>query len=324
MDQYNKINSLLISNINKQNKYLFFDIFNRNNELVLICPIYEQIEINYDKIIAYNNGIELCYKNIIKCNDIYEQIVVIIFENFTYDPILNIKITYEDLEQTYQLSNINVTKNTYFLTHTTLFKDDYYLINIFYDYYINNGVDYFYLYYNGKLTNKIKDKVKDKNIILIEWNYSYYNNTETYNHHAQMGQIQHALYKYNKPFSKYTIYADLDEYLFINGKTLITYIKNNIYNFYRFINLWCSTLNNDIPKEFPINNKIKVDKNYIPVRSKCIYENDKFYMINIHFPRYDLSKFTYNIINTDIGRMYHFSNWTQRDRQLEEFDIVDL
>ena len=155
MDQYNKINSLIIDNIDNQNKYLFFDIFNRNNELILICPIYENLDINYDKIIPYYNGEELYYKNIVKCNDIYEQVVVIIFQNICFEKEINIKIKYKEIEKEFIITNLIIDKNIYFLTHTTLFKDDYEVLELFYDYYTKNGVDYFYLYYNGKIFDKL-------------------------------------------------------------------------------------------------------------------------------------------------------------------------
>ena len=320
MDQYNKINSLIIDNIDNQNKYLFFDIFNRNNELILICPIYENLDINYDKIIPYYNGEELYYKNIVKCNDIYEQVVVIIFQNICFEKEINIKIKYKEIEKEFIITNLIIDKNIYFLTHTTLFKDDYEVLELFYDYYTKNGVDYFYLYYNGKIFDKLTEKVNNKNIILIEWDFKYYNETETYNHHAQMGQIQHALYKYNKPFSKYSIYADLDEYIYFKDKTIVTYLKNNIYDFYRFLCIWVGTIDDNIPDKFP--DKIKIDIKYISVRSKCIYENNKFYMVGIHFPRFDSYKYNYDIINTDIGRMLHFYNWTGVDRQLNDYTVI--
>jgi hypothetical protein len=50
-----------------------------------------------------------------------------------------------------------VDANTLGVGHeaTTLFKDDFKLIHVFYNYYLKQGIEHFYLYYNGKLTDLI-------------------------------------------------------------------------------------------------------------------------------------------------------------------------
>ena len=52
-----------------------------------------------------------------------------------------------------------------------------------------------------------------------------------FKHHAQPGQMHHALYKYGKNNYNYMIFCDLDEYIFIPNKTIKEYIfENKHYN----------------------------------------------------------------------------------------------
>ena len=44
-----------------------------------------------------------------------------------------------------------------------------------------------------------------------------------YRHHAQLGQIHHAIYYYGKDICDYMIFCDLDEYLFIPNNSIIEF-----------------------------------------------------------------------------------------------------
>jgi hypothetical protein len=54
-------------------------------------------------------------------------------------------------------------------------------------------------------------------------------------HHAQPGQIQHALYKYGKNEYTYMIFNDLDEYMHIKNKKLIDIINESNYDSIQFL-----------------------------------------------------------------------------------------
>ena len=86
----------------------------------------------------------------------------------------------------------------YTLTITTCFKDDYELFPMWYDYYTKQGVEFFYMYYNGKITDEIKELFDKPNVILHEWDFNYWSPYAHRLHYAQMGQLQHALHKYGK------------------------------------------------------------------------------------------------------------------------------
>ncbi len=76
----NKIDYDIINNFHiNDNNYLFFDIFLKNSEIVMICPVYDSV---FDEcnITLYNNLIPIKQKCIFKRihDDPTEQIVVII------------------------------------------------------------------------------------------------------------------------------------------------------------------------------------------------------------------------------------------------------
>jgi hypothetical protein len=83
--------------------------------------------------------------------------------------------------------------------------------------------EFFFLYYNGILTPEIRKYFAKESILLLEWNFNYWNrilNRGNMQLHAQIGQIHHALCKYGKVLSEYMIFCDYDEYFFVNGKLL--------------------------------------------------------------------------------------------------------
>ena len=57
------------------------------------------------------------------------------------------------------LDNIK-TKEQNNIALTTLFKDDYELFPFFYEYYKNQGVEHFYMYYNGILNDILQENSK--------------------------------------------------------------------------------------------------------------------------------------------------------------------
>jgi hypothetical protein len=174
-------------------------------------------------------------------------------------------------------------------------------------------VQHFYLYYNGLLRDldqNTKDFCANKaDITLIEWNYRYWNpKNYMVRHHAQMGQMHHALYKYGKQNSKYMIFCDFDEYMKVNIK-LIDLIKSGK-ELYGFRNVWSNTLDNKIPKEIP--NKILTGGVVCPWghRSKNVIRTDAIDLMAVHEPRnFDNSR------DADKNNvMFHFYSWCKTDR----------
>tara|TARA_B100000424_G_scaffold227420_1_gene188180 strand:+ start:2219 stop:3841 length:1623 start_codon:yes stop_codon:yes gene_type:complete len=292
-------------------RYLFFDIFLKNNELILIIPVYSKDISFIDNIIIINNNIKLKLAKIIK--KIFHEPIIILKYNFYTNKIINtFEVKYNNLSRKFKLKKITTYTNKK-LTLTTLFKDDYYLFNMFYNYYIKQGVEHFYLYYNGIANENIKKIMKKKNLTLINWNFRYWNDVKyEFKHHAQPAQIHHAIYKYGKNASKYMIFCDFDEYMHIKDRKLTDLIKTN-YDTYGFLNRWTDILTDIVPKTFP--NVIKIDNKLKFIdRSKCIHKVDSIKTINIHYQ--NIKNTFWNKIFYKIDKKYdlfHIINFKKRD-----------
>jgi hypothetical protein len=331
---YDNINSFLIYN----NMYLFFDIFHKNNELILICPINSNDISFIDKITIIFENKKLEIKKIIKKLD-YEQIIILIyFFDIVSKPLNIVNITYNNKSNNYILLHKLIDNNSDNICLTTLFKNDFKNINIFYDYYIKQGVDFFFMYYNGIIDNEICEYYNKQNILLIEWNFMYWNiycgclnnigHLCSLSHYAQIGQIHHALYKYGKNEYKYIIYNDLDEYFNIDNYTLKKYILNNEYDIIQFRNCWANEIyinnnNKSLPNSFYITPNISDYK----TQSKNIYKTSIIDYTSIHCIDYNKSLYDdetiYKISKDNI--FFHFYLFSNKDRSffsIKNFNIL--
>jgi len=308
-DKYHKITSLKLN----EDNYLFLDMFCRNNELILIIPG----TIDFSKLKIYNGEEELYLKQK-KYNYHGFLFKVIIYDLITKEINIDIKIEYNnDIIRHFSIQNFNFYKEKN-LCLTTLFKDDYFLLNKFVNYYKKNGVENFFLYYNGKIDNLPTKNMED--VIFIEWNYPYL--VDTNKAFAQNSQTLHSLYKYGIPLTDYIIYNDLDEYFFINENCKIVDIINenpDIDTFY-FHNVWADTI--EIPKNIEDyfleleNNPNLPDTFYIDLtvknkgdRSKFIVKTNSIYnIVNIHSVEFYCDSEFKELINKDF-LMFHFFRW---------------
>lgn len=293
------MNSLKINDL-----VIFFNIFLKDGELYLICPINKETDlISKEIVIMFNNKNLKLNREIIK--DKYEPTQILIYEF----PINNcdsfdILVKYKQFSKNFILKNI-ISKKKYKLTLTTLFKTDFNLINIFYDYYKKQGVEHFYLYYNGQITDNLKKLCDRNDITLIEWNYQYWNTNAKYSrHYAQLGQMHDAIYRFGKNICDYMIFCDLDEYMRVEKKKLIDLVEDKSVDTFGFRNIWANTIDNKVPDVFP--NKFKIGEKFnYRIRSKCIHKMDTVEHIGIHFG----TKFNKReLIKSDYD-MYHFHSW---------------
>ena len=282
---------------------LFFNIFIKNNLIYLITPIHKT-NIAYNTIcIEYNNK-KLKLKEVIEKKE-YEATQILIYD-FPFDnkEKYDISVTYNEIVKHYELENSKMTKNKK-LTLTTLFKTDYKLNDIFYDYYKKQGVEHFYMYYNGKINNEIKNYYNKSDITLIEWDFKYWNTNSAHSkHYAQLGQMHDAIYRFGKNNTEYMIFCDLDEYIYNKKSKLIDLIKNTSIDTFGCVNIFSSTLDGSVPNQFPIEFKIGEEWGYTK-RSKCIHKMDSVIYINIHSGKKYNKKIN---LNTDC-KMYHFHTW---------------
>jgi hypothetical protein len=311
-DTYHKINNLKIDN----NNYLFHDIFARNNELILIN---NNLDLNYDNlIINYNNNnlkikSKIIKKDNTKRNHIFIIIIYEIIINKTID--ININIKYNDNNYNYNLLHLLIPNKQYQLIQTTLFKNDAYLLNMFTTYYLYQGIEHFYIYYNDDINNLNLNNILNLDYItFIEWNYNY-------NNQAQITSMNHSLYKYAKINSNYILYNDLDEYTYIPNNILSNIIHSNA-DTYVFLNVWADII--DIPNDIEsyynnlynitkIPNKILKHNDIFKYkeRSKCLHKSDNIKTVTVHYA------YEYNINDpiifiNDNNIILHFFRWSSK------------
>lgn len=282
---------------------LFFNIFIKDSLLYLITPLNKSNKIDNNISIRYDNN-ELKLKETIKKAQYEATQIIIYYFPFDDKQKYNITVTYNKVKREYELENIKTTKDKK-LTLTTLFQTDYKLNKIFYDYYKKQGIEHFYMYYNGKITDEIKKYYNEDDITLIEWDFKYWDNISLYSrHYAQLGQMHDAIYRFGKDKTEYMIFCDLDEYIYNNNFKLIDLVKDSSVDTFGCLNIFSSTLDGSIPDKFPTEFKIG-DKYKYKVRSKCIHKMTSVVHIGIHFG----TKYNKELnLNTD-NLMYQFHTW---------------
>ena len=307
------------------NEFTIFSIFQKQDFVYMILSINNR-EINEKEIIININRENLKFNSKYVKNGPGEPILVFIYDKPTHfdDDNSIANITYTNINKSMKVKNV-VSDKCYDLTITTLFKDDYKLFSLFYEYYKNQGVEHFYMYYNGIITEEIKEVFNKEDVTLIQWNFKYWLQNCKYIHHAQLGQMHDALYKYGKYNSKYMIFCDLDEYMNIENTTLKQYILDNpeIITF-GFCNHWAQTLDNKIPDSFP--RSFLIGNKYLYYySSKNIYKTDTKDVIGIHSTmnwennRWVIGPNTITNLN-----MFHFYNWTQTNRKEHVTNIYNI
>jgi hypothetical protein len=305
-----------------QDTYLFFDIFYKNSQIHLIMPIYKSVfEYTDIKLTVENNLLAGPTEKYVK--DAYEPTCIYKY-NYTSSSLkkqIEVVVKYGDQINTYLLPHIeSQSKRT--LTLTTLFQNDYELFPLFYDYYVKQGVQHFYMYYNGLPTDEIRGLLKKANVTLIEWDFHYWNdlNKCKYKHHAQMGQLSHALYRYGKNENEYMIFCDLDEYMHVPNKTLHSFIKENAeIDVFGFHNIWAKTILNQYPTEFPKVFMKSGTKLRYNLRSKNIYKIYSVNIVGIHSSMHFVKAEPTAIIDLS---MFHFYNWSTDKERKEDCNEV--
>ena len=318
---------------------LYHSIFYKNGFIYVIQPIYIETDM-YFKLFDKQGKIIPLTTQIIK--DQWEPIIITLFKIQNDQESIDVILKFGTIKIKEKLSHIKTTKNK-FLALTTMFKDDYKLIVPFYDYYKKQGVEHFYLYYNGKFPLPFVNDKED--ITFIEWNSVYHSkNAYISPHIAQTGQIHDAIYRYGKDNYEYLIFCDLDEYLFCcqekplfccqekpfsENETIIEYLQKNqnIDTFgFKQILAKCSkdpytltTLPSEIyisetPFEY-LDYKESITKR---PSSKCIHKMDTIKTASVHYHDHQETIDTSNYF-------YHFFNWTQRNRTSDEhFKLISL
>jgi len=320
-----------------------FDIFIKKKYVYMILSInHSPIHENDIQIAIDHKYLPLVSKKL--KNTRYEATLILVYkyENTMEEGdkiIANIR--YKNMRASPWISKIKHAPKQ-ILALTTLFKKDYKLFPLFYSYYKQQGVEHFYMYYNGIITPEIKKTCDYKDVTLIQWNFKYWNtigdnplsaeksciqrtgppesHRYRHMHHAQPAQMHDAIYKYGKDQYAYMIFCDLDEYLYIKNYTLLTYILNNPeIDVFGFCNFWSNTLDNKIPTIFP--EKILIGNNHkYGNKSKNIFRIAAIDTIGIH-RGFTFLKRPNKITNL---HMFHFYNWSHPSRIYKCFKHLTL
>jgi len=326
INTYDSVNNFQLDG----DKYLIYDMFARNNSLIIVCS----------KSATTDNIIVKYLDNILKVDKKVEKHASLLILFYTINPNennLNINISYNNINKDYNLEYKNFTDKKGNLSIATLFKDDYYLLPIFIDYYTKQGIEHFYMYYNGKLENlNIDESIKNNpNVSFIEWNYPYYSEKPRIAI-AQPSQLNTFLYKYGKPLWNYTLFNDLDEYLYIKNNNILLkdYINKDKFkdiDTFGFVNTWADTVNKDIPCKdsntcvFPNQINISSITNPYSDRSKNIHKTSSIDTIqNIHILDNHLYSIANPKINTDNNNViFHFFRWSPSHVDHGQRDTVE-
>jgi len=326
-----------------------FSQFIKNQQLYLIIAIIDQpIDTDNLQITINNQPVTLHSKHI---KDTVEPIIVLVYDIppsiDTTTPDITTTITYKITQQSTAnntTANNTPTNITYHKTTTTtpttiihppptkkklaittLFKDDHYLFPLYYQYYKRQGIDHFYMYYNGKLKDLPQKSLQlfqehPEDVSLIEWDFPYWNPPQAkYTHNAQMGQIHDALHRYGKDSYDYMIFCDFDEYMYFE----YTKIRDVVHQYpdidvFAFSNIWAETVDRTTPSttdpdniEFPTTIDASDEKLYYGDRSKNIIKlSTTDPTIGIHKITHPNLFYAYNLT------MYQFYTWTNNKNRL--------
>ena len=298
-------------------RFLFTDIFIVDNNIGLISIVYPDENIEFDKIecIIEIDKLEIFKFNKSIVHRVYESSVYLYTDNKLLSNFISINheikvtIKYQGITK-----NFILKKNKYGdhnLAMMTLFKDDYYLLKIWLDYNIKLGFDYFILYYNREIDNKVLDllNVYGDKVILIEWNYVHKlpeilhkdssvkildNKLKGNHHHAQPMAMAHCL-NYLARGCKWLGFFDLDEYLIPKKDTnIIKLLDKYDYNQISAIKFQCNWARldgydinrinpNDSINIFKTHNTFrKIETEGTFFRTKCIVNPNNVVVAGVH------------------------------------------
>lgn len=272
--EVNVIESLFESITDLKKKYVF-DIFIRDSFLYIISTYYKP---NEQVITMYING-----------NPMVEDGLK------TYEPIRYFKspapkteivtLTINTSEYLIPLQEIQIIKpSRHKCAFATLFKDDYTFIEKTVQYYRTQGVDYFYLFYNGSTLPSDLPTAPD--IFYDTWDFPYWNTSHMtsstiYSHNAQVTFITMMYFKYFKD-NEWIIMADLDEWIINTSGRLLDILNKTKENAIYARNHWAT---------FKDNNTIYYNTNNTgSERIKTIYRGIFNGLVGIHTSRKSSSR----------------------------------
>lgn len=197
----------------------------------------------------------------------------------------------------------------------TLFKDDYRRIPLFCSYYRSQGVEKFYLYFNG--AELPHDIYKADDIEYRCWNFPYWNGgLDVWAHNAQTTFLT-SMYLRNLPRYNWFGLVDVDELIHHPTKTLIEYLETEISSDTTSVITrchWAKKLDAD-----------KICYTTVPLtltegRTKTFYRSTYKGLCGIHTPKVNAN----NFVSTDLLMIHYIdehdppARFAARNRMIKE------
>ena len=317
--EFSSLNSMKLKSVKKN--HFIFDIFITNKELYFVGPAISGFNINLLSI--YNNDTELILKKNFTTFKTLEDFMLLIYECSNEESVIDIHVKYRDEIEKFKILNQTNLEIKHKLSITTLCSKDYKIFPMWHEYYKKQGVDHFFIYFNGIIEDKISYFDYD-DVTLVEWPFKYWRPNVKGKHNAQPAHMNHSLYLFGKPTSEYMIFCDLDEFLQTHlGKEIpndMISIKQLLLNkphidIITFRNLWARTIDNKIPESFPDNFLVSQHIQQVE-RKKNLYRTSKINAVSIHSIHIKWNK-NMKFLHM-YGMFFHFYNWSRNFRQILE------
>ncbi len=204
-------------------RFLFSDVFIADSDagrnLIFISTYYPDMEFDFGEVAVTLDRTRL---SLFEDNgrDEVEPMRAIIYPigRLPYQASYNLEVQYRGQRVSMRINNEPPPDERKFAL-ATLFKDDFEQVETCYRYYKQQGVEHFYLFFNGRLSRLSKPLFSAPDITYGEWNYRYWIDAGSKQHHAQSMFLTLMRYRF-LPRSSYMALVDLDELMAVRGKNM--------------------------------------------------------------------------------------------------------
>ncbi len=314
---------------------LFSNITLISSKIYCTSIHYKKNSIKPEDIQFFIEDISIVDKKIFH-HDHYESSLNIILELDCIPEQCFLEIFYGTKKWKVDLNSFRVKEKS--ISAMTLFQNDYPLLKRWIKYYIEKGVQLFFLYYNAMCIPSIRESIEDllKTVLnanpnievhITQWNFKYWMNEglPEKHHHAQTMAINDSLHIL-KNFSKYNLYNDLDEFFILpDNKTFNDLITENpMTDVFIFKNHFCKMGDklisyNDFDNKFDLS-KIILGNYWDSQREKNFVRLENINVMGVHVVYNRFS--TQNIISRCIGEFMHVLNFKEKDREFLMYEYV--
>ena len=241
-----------------------------------------------------------------------------------HDDCAEIIVSFGTYHKLFYLRKPPSEKNTYLFIQSTFLNTEKRIFPLFYEYYSKFSVQKQYVYYNGNLTDRLRNYFKKfPNVVLIEWNFQL--SHEPYEAdvyaHAKPGYMQHMLFKYAKQMSTYFLMTEMDEYIDVYGMNIVDILNRKQYDCIVFEYQEADTVESSFVSTFPSTFYVGTMKEY-PSNSRCILKSSAIETMTFSQPL--LFNTTGPYICPIYFKLYQFFRWSGKYRVLRDPQLITL